>query len=299
MAFCPGWEYRPDDIAASNERMLSDGLLIANASAIDGAWDRAVKAGQTAFLACTMEESTPAFRQTIGDCVSMIYRSAQDGYNADRIKFKAINRPVKLCFETIYAGSRVRIGKGQLGNSDGSVGAWAAEYLARYGVLERGNYGGTNLSEPREDLAKYWGQTNVGVPSVLENRAEKHRFAAEHQLNTNQIADRLASWIFGGVCRSVYSSGVDHDGFVVLGNRGGHHTCIRGAYIDRNTNKRVFVEQQTHGSGTPDPHPVAHTIEGDVELSDGAYKIREEDLAKHMPEGEVWMIQPIQEESFR
>lgn len=303
MTFFPGWTYDEEKIAASVERMATAGLLVASADGVPsfhGEWSRRVSAGETAFIACTVEPDRPAaFCQTIGDCVSMVYRSLQDCLNWDRAKNGAISRPVKLCFETIYGGSRVAIGRGQLGSQDGSVLAWASEYVARYGVLERGIYHGTDLSKPREDLAQAWGQPRAGVPQVIEVLSKDHRFKAHQCKSTDELADGIASGMFGGICRSYYTHAIDSEGFATFGNYGGHHTCLRGAFIDRRTNQRVFVEQQSHGSGVPDAHPVAHTTDGDVELSDGAYLVRENDIARFMGQGEIWIFQPIAGMEYR
>lgn len=303
MPFFPGWTFRPDDIAAAVERMAKAGLLVASAGSLPsfhGEWKRRVSAGETSFLACTVEsDKPPAYCQATGVCTSMIYRALQDCLNWDRVRNGAISRPVKLCFETLFAGSRIAIGKGQLGYGDGSIGAWIAEYIARFGVLERGIYHGTDLSKPREDLAQAWGQPRAGVPQVIEALSHDHRFKAHKCESTDELADGMASGCFGGICRSHYTHSIDSERFAVFGNYGGHHTCLRGAFIDRRSDKRVFVEQQTHGAGVPDSCPVAHTTDGDIELSDGAYLVRENDIARFIANGEIWIYQPIFGEEYR
>ena len=52
----------------------------------------------------------------------------------------------ELCQEITYGGSRVEIGKKRLGRSQGSIGAWAAEFVKQYGVLPRGVYGKYDLT---------------------------------------------------------------------------------------------------------------------------------------------------------
>ncbi len=298
--FSPGWTYRPDDIAATVERLVVAGYA-ADPTSFRGAWKQSLSfLGVTSFLACTVEPDKPAaYCQSTGTCTSMIYRSLQDALNWDRAKFGGISRPVKLCFENIFAGSRIAVGMGGLGTQDGSIGAWVAEFIARYGTLERGMYLGTDLARPREDLAQYWGRPGIGVPTQIQVLGRTHRFLAHKCADTDELADALASGCFGGICRSHYAHTIDRDGFAVFDCYGGHHTCLRGVFVDRRTNSRVFVEQQTHGSGVPDPHPVAHTTDGDIELSDGAYLVRENDIDRFMPSGEVWVFQPIQGEEFR
>lgn len=298
--FNEGWSYQPEAIAASEESMSKGGLLIAAAGSLfRGAWQSAVSRGITSFLACTVEANPePAYCQSTGVCTSMIYRALQDCLNWDRVHYGGLSRVVKLCFETLFGGSRVAIGRGQLGSGDGSVGAWIAEYVARIGVLERGMYQGTDLSRPNENLAQYWGRPGIGVPVQLENLSKSHRFAAHRCTSTDELADALASGCFGGICRSRYTHSIDTDGFATFGNSGGHHTCLRGCFIDYR-NRRVFVEQQTHGPGVPDPHPLARTQSGNVSLSDGAYLVREEDIARFLAAGEVWVFQPREGEEFR
>ena len=303
MTFFPGWSYRPDDIAAAHDRMAAAGRLVAGGnSSFSGAWDASVqRGGVTKFLACEVDpfRGEKAYRQSTGVCTSMIYRAIQDCFNWDRVKFGCISRPVRIAFEPIFAGSRVAVGRGQLGMSDGSIGAWIAEWLATYGVIERGVYGGVDLSQPNEELAQYWGRPNVGVPKAVYSPGATHRLRAHLCRSTSELADALACGMFGGICRSHYASRVDSEGFARFDNPGGHHTCIRGAFIDRRGNTRVFVEQQSHGSGVPDPRPIARTTEGDIELGDGAYCVREDDIARFIRSGEVWVFQPIEGEEFR
>ena len=302
MPFFPGWTYRPDDIAATHATMLSSGLLVVGgANSFRGAWNEAVTQKRTSFLACTVEnDKVPAYMQSSGVCTSMLYRALQDCYNWERKKFGGMNRAVKLAFEPIFGGSRIAVGRGQLGNQDGSIGAWVAEFVARFGVIERGMYpGGIDLSRPREDLAQHWGQPGIGVPAGVQAAGCVHRFLAHKCESTDELADAIACGWFGGICRSRYAHGIDRDGFGVFDQNGGHHTCLRGGFIDRDTHQRVFVEQQTHGSGVPDPHPIANTTDGDVQLSDGAYLVRENDIARFIAQGEIWVFQPVQGEEFR
>ncbi len=73
--------------------------------------------------------------------------------------------------EVIYAGSRVEIGGGRV-RGDGSVGAWAAEFVRRYGVVPRGVFGALDLSRYSESVCRDLGRS--GVPAELEAVARKH-----------------------------------------------------------------------------------------------------------------------------
>ncbi len=76
-----------------------------------------------------------------------------------------------LAQEVIYAGSRVEIGGGKV-SGDGSVGAWAAEFVRAYGVVPRGVYAGQDLTRYSEARCRDFGRT--GVPAELEAVARQH-----------------------------------------------------------------------------------------------------------------------------
>ena len=73
--------------------------------------------------------------------------------------------------EVIYAGSRVEVGGGKL-TGDGSIGAWAAEFVRRWGVVPQGVHGSYDLSKYDQKRCREWGR--IGVPAALEDVAKKH-----------------------------------------------------------------------------------------------------------------------------
>ena len=79
--------------------------------------------------------------------------------------------PINLVQEEIYGGSRVEIGKGQLRRGDGSIGAWAAQLAAKYGVIPRGIWGHYDLSRYSIERCREWGQS--GIPDDLEPECRK------------------------------------------------------------------------------------------------------------------------------
>ena len=64
--------------------------------------------------------------------------------------------------EAIYAGSRVEIGGGRV-SGDGSIGAWAAEFVRRYGIVPRGKYAAFDLTSYSERTCRELGRTGLGV----------------------------------------------------------------------------------------------------------------------------------------
>jgi hypothetical protein len=74
----------------------------------------------------------------------------------------------EACQEAIYGGSRVEVGGGRL-RGDGSVGAWAAKWVAEVGgVLWRGKFGALTKYDTRR--CREWGSR--GVPDDLEAQAK-------------------------------------------------------------------------------------------------------------------------------
>lgn len=75
-----------------------------------------------------------------------------------------------LCQEAIYGGSRVEVGGGRI-RGDGSVTAWAGEFVRRWGVVPRGKYGSLDLTAYDTRRCREWGQK--GLPDDLEPEARK------------------------------------------------------------------------------------------------------------------------------
>ncbi len=78
----------------------------------------------------------------------------------------------ELSQEIVYGGSRVEIGKGRLGRGQGSIGAWAAQFVKQYGVLPRGLYGKWDLRKYSIPLCSDFGIN--GVPNELESQIKEH-----------------------------------------------------------------------------------------------------------------------------
>lgn len=94
--------------------------------------------------------------------------------------------------EPIYGISRVQIGKGRLGNSDGSVGAWAAKAVTEYGVLGMAKYGQVDLSTYSIPRCKTWGRQ--GLPKTLESVAKLHPVKQYAQVSSfSELADSIAA----------------------------------------------------------------------------------------------------------
>lgn len=80
----------------------------------------------------------------------------------------------------IYGISRVQIGGGRLGNGDGSIGAWAAEGMKRYGVL-RADFSG--VAPYSGSVAKKWG-ARPGPPTNFIAEAKQYLVKTYSQVNS-------------------------------------------------------------------------------------------------------------------
>lgn len=168
-----GWKDRPAEVARYVAQLPMP-FFAMSASVLRGSGS-----GKIALLHKSLEQvhgSFPVAYQTIGDCVSHGWALAINILKAVQITIDG--RPEEwrglAASEVIYAGSRVEIGGGRLGNSDGSIGAWAADWVTKYGVVLRGKYGSIDLSEYDGQRAKAWGARGRGVPDELEPIAKEH-----------------------------------------------------------------------------------------------------------------------------
>lgn len=112
------------------------------------------------------------YPQEIGDCVSHGARNACEYFNAAGIGKGTLSSEYHELFPPwIYGGSRVTVGKGRLGRGDGSVGAWAAEFVQRYGVLRADL---PNVPAYSGRVAKDWGWK--GPPAEFFDHAKEFTF---------------------------------------------------------------------------------------------------------------------------
>ena len=176
--------------------------------------------------------SFPVRHQAIGDCVSMGAAYAVDAVKAVDIY---INKDfeawvAETATEDIYAGSRVQIGRGQLGNGDGSIGAWAARYVNEYGALARQKYGNVNLTTYSGSRASSWGRANAGVPRSLIPYAKKHPILTVSQVTSyEQCRDLIVNgYAITIASNQGFSSQRDREGFARPQGSWAHQMSILG-----------------------------------------------------------------------
>lgn len=142
----------------------------------------------------------------------------------------------EIATEWIYGTSRVLVGGGRLGNSDGSLGSWASKAVREHGTLLRKKYGSYNLSTYSGSKAKSWGYR--GLPS---NQLEP--IADEHPVKTTSLItsyDQAVDSIFNGypvaVCSNQgFSSTRDSEGFARASGSWAH--CMAFVSMDDESNR--------------------------------------------------------------
>ncbi len=175
----------------------------------------------------------PATNQgQVGSCVSFGTASAVEHTMLCEIAGGDPEEYKPLVQELIYGGSRFEIGGGKI-SGDGSIGAWAAEFVKQYGVISRAKY---FLDTPEEiDLEKYneklcraWGKT--GVPTAFETIAKRHPVKTISMVSSFIEAKvALANGYGIAVCSNRgFNTRRDDDGFCNPSGDWGHCMALLG-----------------------------------------------------------------------
>lgn len=130
---------------------------------------------------------------------------------------------------SIYAFSRVEIGGGRI-RGDGSLGAWAAQAVRKYGCLYRIKYDGYDLSgDSDETYAVEWATPGRGVPNELEPAA-RQRIIEDTSLVTSgdQYVASQRQWKFVPIC-SQQGFTTSRDKYGMCYPRGKWSHCMLGA----------------------------------------------------------------------
>lgn len=148
----------------------------------------------------TGQNPQPRDQGDVGSCVSQGTSRAIERTMAAQILAGQPFELLDLVEEAIYGGSRVEVGGGRI-RGDGSVGAWAAEFVRRWGVVSRGVHGRYDLTRYSVPLCKEWGSR--GVPDEIEEIARRHPVRDTARVTTWAEAKRAIAQGHGiAVCSS-------------------------------------------------------------------------------------------------
>lgn len=199
----------------------------------------------------------------------------------------------EVCREAIYGGSRIEIGGGRIGG-DGSVGAWAGQWVEKYGVLFYKNYpnydltGGYNVSRCRQ-----WG--NQGCPNALEPIAKEHPVKGVAMVKTGQdVWNAIGNHYPVPVCSDVGFDSAHRDGFCARAGSWGHCLLVRARFTHPSKGK-CFVIQNSWGNylktqGTENSKiQVADRLDK-VQLPEGCFAITWADMDRIVKQGDSFAI---------
>lgn len=156
-------------------------------------------------------------QSTAGTCVGFgMTGAAQDTYLQELAMPGSTERWTgELAIEPTYAGSRVEVGGNRI-RGDGSIGAWAAQFLTRgWGIITRGVYGPYDLSRYSIELCRSWGGRPEGLPKEIEDAARLHPISDAALISTgDELWAALGAGKGVGVCSNQgFDSPLDEHGF--------------------------------------------------------------------------------------
>jgi len=228
--YTPGWVNDPEAVAviAGAQPLPFFSMTAAN--------DREVIPSEV-YLWKAREKLTgqpwPARNQgQVGSCVSFGTAAAVEATLAAEVLAGEPESVRDICQEVIYAGSRVEVGGGRI-RGDGSVGAWAAEFVKRWGVIDRAIYGAYDLTTYEEARCRAWGKT--GVPDDLEPEVRKHPVQSITMVKTwDQAKQALASGYGIAVCSNQgFRMSRDAEGFARPSGSWAHCMSLLGYQTGR------------------------------------------------------------------
>lgn len=157
---------------------------------------------------------------SVGSCVSFGTAAAIEATLASQIlialgsnsKMLGNTMIPDLVQEQIYGGSRVEIGNRKI-IGDGSLGAWAAKCVQKYGVVGRAIYDKHDLREYDIKRCRQWGA--LGIPDDLEPECRKRIVKSITMVRDFDSAKQaLASGYGISICSSRgFTTNRDIDGF--------------------------------------------------------------------------------------
>lgn len=200
----------------------------------------------------------------------------------------------QVATEPIYAGSRVEIGQGKI-RGDGSTGAWAAQWVQKFGLLFRQQYPGYDLSSYNGSLGRQWGRRGVGVPKSLEDLSKQHPVKTVAQVTTaDELWSALGNLYPVPVCSDVGFDGKPgSDGIIAPRGTWGHCMLFRGRYTDP-VKGRCVVCQNSWGDYL-NGRLTVHTADmGDVQLPEGCFGVTLAVAGRMVAENDSFAISDVQ-----
>jgi len=184
----PGWIADPDEVATVSAALDVKTFAATPAGQVDTALPKAVY-GWKAYEQLFGRPPPVKNQGEVGSCVSFGTNTAVERtLGAEIVRRKgAATEWARFAEEVTYGGSRVEVGGGRV-RGDGSVGAWAAKFVTRWGMVPRKAYPTADLSEYSQTLCRKWG--DQGVPGELEAVARLYPIKSTAQVKSWAEAKR-------------------------------------------------------------------------------------------------------------
>ena len=195
-----------------------------------------------AFFTLFGKNPTTRNQRQVGSCVGFGTTKAVETTMAVEIAINGEAEEWKdIAQEVTYGGSRVEVGNGRI-RGDGSVGAWAAEFVRRWGVVARGVYGGLDLSTYSEQTCREYGDR--GVPADLEALAKSHPVKDTTLVKSWADAKKMLAAGYGlAVCSTQgFSMTRDANGVCRPSGNWGHCMAIDGYHTDEAGNEYGHID---------------------------------------------------------
>lgn len=211
------------------------------------------KVDLTAFLSQVWGEKWYLNQGSCGSCVAFGAALACDTLMAiDIVTNKRTKPSGRTDPMTIYWGSRVEIGGGQIWG-EGSVGVWACKYLKEYGAIQQASYPGVDLSKYDESVCCGPNSTK-GVPDHLEPIARAYPVKVYAQVtNFDQAVMALdAGYPVTVASNQGFSRRLDANGFATASGIWNHLMCAVGYELSPVPCLYVANSWGAYYSGGPD-----------------------------------------------
>lgn len=224
---------------------------------------------------------------SIGSCVSFGTNTAIERTMVVDIALKGANYEYKdIAQEVTYAGSRVEVGKGRI-RGDGSVGAWAAEFVKGWGVVAREKHLGGKYDLSTYDISRCRSWGNSGVPDDLEPVAREHPVKEITLVKTWADAKKaLASGYGIAICSGVgFKGNRDQNGVKTRRGSWPHCMALDGYHIE---NGREYGHIENSWGERPNEGPVGW---GDPPTS--GFWVASSTIQQMLNEGDSWAFSTV------
>lgn len=229
-------------------------------------------------------KDTQNYAQEIGDCVSFGMKNAIEHLQCSEILLTKDPEEFKNIFPPyLYGIGRIYIGKGQLGDEDGSLGSWMADAVIKYGTVNSDS----GVPAYAGNIAKLWG--GPGGKTYLDkwvDLGKQHLVKSAAKIDT---WDQLVVAVCNGYPVTIASNQgfnmkPDNKGFHQPGPEWAHQMCIIG--VDDEYTDPYAIILNSWG----DAHGVLKDFNSGKELPVGTLRVKKSVISHMLSSGEGFAV---------